>query len=71
MKKPTKKTYDSATMNPTQDPVVETVEPIVIEISDPVPSIATITQESEPFVKKGGSKRVKKITIYQMGSYFT
>lgn len=54
-------------MNPTQEPVVETVEPIVVEISDPVPSIATITQESEPFAKKGGSKRVKKLQFTRWG----
>ncbi|CAI9283169.1 unnamed protein product [Lactuca saligna] len=38
-------------MNLTQELVVETTEPIVVETCDHVSSIATITQESEPVVK--------------------
>lgn len=57
-----KKTSDSETVEPMEEPFFETIEPIVetVPMENLVPSTATITQEGEPAMKKIGSKRIKK-----------
>lgn len=50
-------------MIPTEDPIVESVEPKAEKVSTEIhaPIIEILRKEGDPVVKKGVSKRVKKL----------